>query len=111
MKKRPDSGAMRFQITLFYPTSTVDHVGQKIHSFTQGDTIPCFARNIRGRLTDAGEQEMAGRRTYEFVIRNGSGIDYGWEILYRDSRLRVERIDDWDQRGRMQIVYAFESDL
>ena len=98
-------------MTLFYPTSSVDEVGQKIHSFTQGDTIPCFARNIRGRLTDAGEQEMAGRRTFEFVIRHGSSIDYGWEIEYDGGRYKVERIDNWDQRNRMQIVYAFESDL
>lgn len=109
--KRPDAGALRFQMTLFYPTVTTDEVGQNIRSFTQGDTIPCFARNVRGRLTDAGTQEMAGRRTYEFIVRHGSGIDYGWEIEYKSQRYRVERIDNWDERGRMQVIYAFESDL
>lgn len=110
-RKRPDPGAMRFQLTLFKPSASTDDVGQKIRSFTQEAIVPCFARNVRGRLTDAGEQEMAGRRTYEFVVRYGSGVDYGWELEYRGERLRVERIDNWDERNRMQIIYAFESDL
>ena len=109
--KRPDLGAMRFQATLYEPSTATDDAGQEIRSFTQRQTIACFARNVRGRLTDAGHQEMAGRRTYEFIVRHGSGVDYGWEIEYEGRRYRIERIDNWDERNRMQIIYAFESDL
>jgi len=111
MQKRPNPGKMRFQIILWKPSSSADDSGQVIHSFTNEKTIPASVREVKGRLTDDGQQEMAGRRTREFIIRADSGIDYGWQIEYRGQRHRVERIDDWDQRGRMQIIYAFEVDL
>lgn len=107
----PDIGQFRFQVDLYEPTQGSDTTGQATYSFVQSSTVPCHAKSIRGRLTDAGEQEMAGKRTYRFIIRDGSGFDYGWELAYNGVRYRPERIDNWDERGRFQIIYAIEVDL
>lgn len=107
----PDIGQFRFKVDLYQPTQTSAATGQATYSFIQSATVPCHVKNIRGKLTDDGEQEMAGKRTYRFIIRDGSGFDYGWEIDYNGVRYRPERIDPWDERGRFQIIYAIEVDL
>lgn len=107
----PDIGQFRFQIGLYQPTQGSTGTGQASYSFVHSVTAPAHVKNIRGRLNDDGEQEMAGRRTYRFIVRHGTGFDYGWEIDYRGVRYRPERIDEWDERDRFQIIYAIEVDL
>lgn len=107
----PDIGQFRFQVDLYQPTQATADTGQATYSFIQSATVPCHVKSVRGRLTDDGEQEVAGRRTYRFIIRDGSGFDYGWELAYDGRRYRPERIDNWDERGRFQIIYAIEVDL
>jgi head-tail adaptor len=109
--KMPDIGQFRFPLGLYQPTQGSTDTGQASYSFVHSATVPAHVKNIRGQLTDDGEQEMAGRRTYRFIIRDGSGFDYGWEIEYESVRYRPERIDGWDERGRFQIIYAIEVDL
>ena len=107
----PDIGSFRFELELYQPVQATSGTGQAGYSFIHSATVPCHAKSVRGRLTDDGEQEMAGRRTYQFIIRAGTGFDYGWELTYDTRRYRPERIDNWDERGRFQIIYAIEVDL
>lgn len=109
--KMPDIGQFRFRVGLYQPTQTSTDTGQAAYSFIQSATVLCHAKNMRGRLTDDGEQEMAGRRTYRFIVRHGTGFDYGWELEFKGVRYRPERIDEWDERNRFQIIYAIEVDL
>lgn len=107
----PDIGQFRFLVTLYQPSQDLDANGQAEYSFVQRGIWACHAKSVRGRFNDDGEQEVAGRRTYRFILRDGSGIDYGWEIVYDGRRYRPDRIDNWDERNRYQIVYAVEVDL
>ena len=106
----PDIGRFRFQVTLYRPTKSTQTTGQARYSFTQIATVKCHARSVRGKYNDDGVQEVAGKRTYQFIIRDRS-VDYGWELEYNGVRFRPERIDPWDERDRFLIIYAVEVDL
>ena len=121
MFRIPDIGRVRFQAKLFRPTQLFSTTGQASYSFTEMDTVKCHAKNVRGTYNDDGVQEVAGKRTYQFIIRKYSvydetdevtyTFDYGWEIEYNGVRFRPDRIDPWDERDRFFIIYAVEVDL
>lgn len=107
----PDIGQFRFNLILWRPVQSATTTGQAGYSFIQAGTVKCHAKSVRGKLSDDGVQEMAGKRTYRFIIRHYSTLDYGWELTYEGVKYRIERIDNWDERDRFQIIYAVEVDL
>ena len=104
-------GGFRFRITITQPAQSFDNVGQASYDQSDSFTVWASARSIRGKLTDAGVQEMAGRRYYEFKVRHDDRIDYGCNITFKGQTYRPERIDRTDERNRYMVIYAFESDL
>ncbi len=103
-------GKFRHRITVRVPSQSTDEAGQASYNFSSFD---CWtdAKSIRGYISEAGMQEMAGRRYYKFTMRHDDRMDYGCEIVFRGTTYRPERIDRWDERDRYLIVYAYEVDL
>ena len=105
-----DVGQFRFPVSLYVPSTTKDDAGQAIHSFTRSHTLFCHVKDVRGKLTDAGEQEMSGRRTALFTMRYDQKVEYGCRLEYQGAMYSIERVDRADQRNRFLLVYAFEVD-
>lgn len=86
------AGQLRHRVTVYTAASTVDSLGQRTQTITQGPTIYAEVRSVAAGETTYGEG--AAMRT-QYLIRTrwrsgvAAGIDATSQLEYRGSKLQV----------------------